>query len=309
MGKIAFVFAGQGAQYTGMGQSLYACSPAAKEVFDRAEAIRPGTIRQCFEGDKETLGQTINTQPCLFTVDYACAAAAKEAGISPQGAAGFSLGEVAAVAYCGVLDFKAAFRLVCRRAELMDDCAKQNPGAMAAILRLTPEQVTDACEGFDAVFPVNYNSPQQTVVSGSAQQLEAYIEKVTALGGRAMKLPVSGGFHSPFMAQAAKGLASYMAELEMAEPALPLYANYDAAPYCAARAKELLALQVQSPVRWQKTVENMVAEGFDTFVEVGAGKTLCGLIRKIAPQVQVYQVENEQTLLAAGQALAGGERC
>ena len=100
-----------------------------------------------------------------------------------------------------------------------------------------------------------------------------------------------------------------MAELEIAEPALPLYANYDAAPYCAARAKELLALQVQSPVRWQKTVENMVAEGFDTFVEVGAGKTLCGLIRKIAPQVQVYQVENEQTLLAAGQALAGGERC
>ena len=301
MSKIAFVFSGQGAQAPGMGKELYDCSPAAKAVFDLADSIRPGTSQQCFEGTQEELNVTINTQPCLFACDLAAAKAAQERGIQPDCAAGFSLGEAAAVAFSGMLTEAEAFSMVCKRAELMNEAAQKNPGAMAAVM-LSPQQVETLCGPIENAWPVNYNSPKQTVVAASADTIDQVVEAASAQRGRAVKLAVSGAFHSPLMHSAADGLREYLASVSLREERLPVYANLTAGPYGEDK-KETLAAQCENPVRWQKTIENMIANGVDTFIEVGVGKTLAGLIKKINPEVTVYQIENKEGLDAAAEAL------
>lgn len=302
MSKIAFVFSGQGAQAPGMGKELYDCSPAAKAVFDLADSIRPGTSQQCFEGTQEELNVTINTQPCLFACDLAAAKAAQERGIQPDCAAGFSLGEAAAVAFSGMLTEAEAFSMVCKRAELMNEAAQKNPGAMAAVMKLSPQQVETLCGPIENAWPVNYNSPKQTVVASSADTIDQVVEAASAQRGRAVKLAVSGAFHSPLMHSAADGLREYLASVSLREEKLPVYANLTAEPYGEDK-KETMAAQCENPVRWQKTIENMIANGVDTFIEVGVGKTLAGLIKKINPEVTVYQIENKEGLDAAAEAL------
>lgn len=302
MSKIAFVFSGQGAQAPGMGKELYDCSPAAKAVFDLADSIRPGTSQQCFEGTQEELNVTINTQPCLFACDLAAAKAAQERGIQPDCAAGFSLGEAAAVAFSGMLTEAEAFSMVCKRAELMNEAAQKNPGAMAAVMKLSPQQVETLCGPIENAWPVNYNSPKQTVVAASADTIDQVVEAASAQRGRAVKLAVSGAFHSPLMHSAADGLREYLASVSLREERLPVYANLTAEPYGGDK-KETMAAQCENPVRWQKTIENMIANGVDTFIEVGVGKTLAGLIKKINPEVMVYQIENKEGLDAAAEAL------
>lgn len=302
MSKIAFVFSGQGAQAPGMGKDLYDCSPAAKAVFDLADSIRPGTSQQCFEGTQEELNVTINTQPCLFACDLAAAKAAQERGIQPDCAAGFSLGEAAAVAFSGMLTEAEAFSMVCKRAELMNEAAQKNPGAMAAVMKLSPQQVETLCGPIENAWPVNYNSPKQTVVAASADTIDQVVEAASAQRGRAVKLAVSGAFHSPLMHSAADGLREYLASVSLREEKLPVYANLTAEPYGEDK-KETMAAQCENPVRWQKTIENMIANGVDTFIEVGVGKTLAGLIKKINPEVTVYQIENKEGLDAAAEAL------
>ena len=302
MSKIAFVFSGQGAQAPGMGKELYDCSPAAKAVFDLADSIRPGTSQQCFEGTQEELNVTINTQPCLFACDLAAAKAAQERGIQPDCAAGFSLGEAAAVAFSGMLTEAEAFSMVCKRAELMNEAAQKNPGAMAAVMKLSPQQVETLCGPIENAWPVNYNSPKQTVVAASADTIDQVVEAASAQRGRVVKLAVSGAFHSPLMHSAADGLREYLASVSLREERLPVYANLTAEPYGEDK-KETMAAQCENPVRWQKTIENMIANGVDTFIEVGVGKTLAGLIKKINPEVMVYQIENKEGLDAAAEAL------
>ena len=199
MGKIAFLFAGQGAQYPGMGKSLTEISPKAASMFELADSIRPGTSRQCFEGDPAELTQTANTQPCVFTVDLAAAYALEEAGVHADVAAGFSLGEMAALTFAGSFSEKDGFSLVCRRGELMQEAAQEHPSAMAAVLKLKDETVEQLCAGFPDVYPVNYNCPGQLVVAGGTEHLEQFCELAAEAGGRAKKLAVGGGFHSPFM--------------------------------------------------------------------------------------------------------------
>ncbi|MCI5651548.1 MAG: ACP S-malonyltransferase [Ruminococcus bromii] len=303
MGKVAFVFSGQGAQYSGMGKSLYEASAAAKTVFETAEQIRPGTMQQCFEGALEEISITKNTQPCLFCVDLAAAEALREAGIEPDMVAGFSLGEVAAVTFAGIFTQAEGFSLVTKRGEAMQAAAEKVDSAMAAVLKLANEKVEELCRMHPGVFPVNYNCPGQLVVAGLKSSLGDFLSDVAANGGRAVPLNVSGGFHSPFMESASIRLAQVLSGMDVKAPQMPVYANYTAEPYGENDAKLLLEKQVSNPVRWQQTVERMIEAGVDTFVEVGAGKTLCGLIKKTNRAVKVYNVEDADTLAATLAAL------
>ncbi len=295
MGKIAFVFSGQGAQYSGMGKAMAEAFPAAKAVFDMADSVRSGTSRQCFEGSAEELCQTVNTQPCVFAADLAAAYALTERGITPDSVAGFSLGEIAALAFSGMLSDEEAFRLVCKRGELMDKAARENPGAMAAVMKLTAAQVEEICRRFGSTYPVNYNSPAQTVVATAGENAEAFCQAVKEAGGKAKLLAVSGAFHSPFMAQAAQGLADYMKDITFSEPRTVIYSDVTAKPY-EDDYKALVKAQVESPVRWQSIVENMIADGTDTFIEVGVGKTLTGLIKRISPEVRAFKAETPEDI-------------
>lgn len=295
MGKIALVFSGQGAQYSGMGKELYECSSAAKAVYEMADSIRPGTSKQCFEGTAEELSVTVNTQPTVFAADLAAAEAVKEKGIKVDYVAGFSLGEIAALGFSGIMSYEEAFKLVCKRAELMDKAAKSTPGAMVAVMKLPPEKVEEICSTIDECWPVNYNSPAQVVVATNKDNVDALCEKVKAEKGRAKALAVSGAFHSPYMADAADGLGQYLEGVTLNEPQIPLYANYTALPY-EGDFKSLITNQCKNPVKWQTTVENLIAEGVDTFIEVGVGKTLTGLIKKINKDVTAVKVENKEDL-------------
>ena len=300
MGKIAFVFSGQGAQTTGMGKDLYECSPAAKAVFDMADSIRPGTSKQCFEADKETLSQTVNTQPCVFAVDLAAAAAVVEKGVKPDYVAGFSLGEIVGLGFSGILSYEEAFKLVCKRGELMDKSANEKNSTMVAVVKLPPEKVEEIASRFEETYPVNYNGPAQTVVATLEENAEKIIEAAKAEKGKGVKLAVSGGFHSPFMSSAAEGLGKYLENVEFSEPEIPLYSNVTALPYGKGENgedfKKLVQSQVVNPVQWQKTVENLIAEGVDTFIEVGVGKTLTGMIKKINGDVKAVYVQDKETL-------------
>lgn len=298
MGKIAFVFSGQGAQYPGMGHSLCETSPAAKAVFDMADRLRPGTSAQCFEGTAEELAVTQNTQPCLYCVDLAAALALEEQGVHADFAAGFSLGEVPALAFAGALSHEAGFRFVCKRAEAMQAAAEQNPGAMAAVLKLPNQAVEALCREFTKVWPVNYNCPGQLVVAGEPGQLAEFQKRVKEAGGRAAPLAVSGGFHSPFMESAAARLAEDLAQTAFSPARVPVYANYTAQPYGKDPAA-LLVSQVKNPVRWQETVEALAAQGVDVFFECGPGKTLCGLIKKTVKTARVFQAQDAESIRAA----------
>lgn len=296
MGKIAFVFSGQGAQYSGMGKSLAETSPAAAEVFAAADSIRPGTSEQCFSADTSQLTVTSNTQPCMFAVELAAAAALTSAGVRADMAAGFSLGEISALSFSGAATLQDGFRLVMARGALMQRDAEAVSAGMAAVLKLDAETVERLCSAYKRVYPVNYNCPGQIAVAGAAEELTPFCADVKAAGGRAVPLKVAGAFHSPFMARAAADFGLEVQKYTLREPDIPLYSNCTALPHTAANFAEMLSRQICSPVRWQSIVENMVAEGVDTFIECGPGKTLCGLIKKTAPGVRTFNVEDAASL-------------
>lgn len=299
MHKIAVVFSGQGAQSAGMGKDLYDNFKSSREIFDTAEKLRSGTIAQCFEGSKEELSKTSNTQPCLFTVDVAAYAALKESGITAQGFAGFSLGELAAVVCGGMLEFEQGFELVCQRAQIMD---RQQGGAMAAVLKLSSSEVEKLCDSIKDVYPVNYNCPGQTVVAGSMQSIDKLIAEVAAMGGRAVKLAVGGAFHSPFMEEAYIQFSEVLCGYKFSVSRAPIYSNVTAKPYDDDAAR-LLSLQVKSAVLWQKTIGNMIADGFDTFIEAGWGNTLFNLIKRISENVNVFSATNYGEILRIKQTI------
>ena len=307
MDQIAFLFSGQGAQAPGMGQSWMQYGGSAQKVFTMAEALRPGTQAQCFAGDKATLSQTENTQPCLFCVDLAAAEALREAGITPAAVAGFSLGEIPALAFAGMLSWEEAFALVVARGQAMQACAQKNPGAMAAVLGLADEQV-EAISREHGVFPVNYNCPGQLVVAGEALAMEAAVQAFKAEKGRVIPIGVSGPFHTPYMQSAKEALEAFLAAHPLAVPQLPVYANRTGEPYREPLGPWLCE-QVANPVRWKETLLAMWAAGIRVFIEVGIGKTLCGLVKKTLPQAKALSVTDEESLQATLAALKGESPC
>lgn len=291
MGKIAFVFSGQGAQKAGMGKSFYENNAAVKTLFDAAEAQRNGTLAQCFYGTAEELKETQNTQPCLYLTDLAAAIALSEAGIQPQGVAGFSLGELPALAFAGAYSHLDGFQLACARGEAMAKAAAAHPASMLAVLKLEKAAIEELCGQFRQVYPVNDNAPGQLVVAGAAEEMEDFKKAIRDAGGRGMPVAVGGGFHSPFMDEASLAFAEAAKGYAMKQPEIPVYSNFTTKPYTE-NVLQLMTQQINHSLRWQESIKQMAADGFDTFIEVGVGDTLKKLIKRILPEAKVYSVSN-----------------
>ena len=305
MSKIAFIFPGQGAQACGMGQDFYEHTETGKRIFDKATELMGFSMPQlCFE-ENDRLDITEYTQAAMATASIAMMRVLEENGIKPDVAAGLSLGEYCALAAAGVMSDKDAIRTVRQRGILMQEAVPVGEGAMAAILALDAaaiEEVTGAMEG---VWIANYNCPGQIVISGEKAAVEEACEKLKAAGAkRAVMLNVSGPFHSGMLADAGEKLGEVLSQVELHEPQIPYVANVTAQYVkSAAEVKELLTRQVSSSVRWQQSVEAMIADGVDTFIEIGPGKTLAGFMRKISRDVKTLNVEKLEDISKVAEAL------
>lgn len=283
--KTAYVFPGQGAQFSGMGKDLYDNSLKAREMMERANEILGFRITDImFSGSDEDLRATKVTQPAIF-LHSVCLALCGDDLPAPDMVGGHSLGEFSALVACGAVDFESALRLVAVRASEMQKCCEANPGGMAAIIGLPNEKVEEICAGTSGiVIPANYNCNGQVVISGEKQAVEAACEALKAAGAkRALPLSVSGAFHSPLMEAARVELGKAIEKTEVKTPSCPIYQNVTAKPETdPARIKENLLQQLTSPVKWTQTVENMLADGATIFRELGPGNVLQGLIKRIA---------------------------
>ncbi len=280
----AYVFPGQGAQFSGMGKDLYESNPLAKEMFDKANEILGFRITDImFGGTDDELKQTKVTQPAIFLHSVILAKTMGE-NFKPEMVAGHSLGEFSALVANGTLSFEDGLRLVSARAQAMQKACEAEPSTMAAILGIDDEIVEQVCaEISDVVVPANYNSPGQIVISGSVSGIDKAIEELTKRGAkRALKLMVGGAFHSPLMEPARKELAAAISNTHFSNPICPVFQNVNALPEVnPEKIKENLIAQLTSPVRWTQIVKNMIAGGASSFTEVGPGSVLQGLIKKV----------------------------
>jgi [acyl-carrier-protein] S-malonyltransferase len=293
MEKIAFLFAGQGAQHVGMGKELYAESPAARAVFDDADRILGLPLSAtCFEGPEATLTQTAWCQPGIFVHSMAALAAARAArpNLACQAAAGLSLGEFTALAAAGWMRFEDALRIVRRRGQLMQEACDRAAGAMASIIGLDLEPLRAVCAeaGVDVA---NLNCPGQIVISGEKAAIASAIQLAKARGAkRALPLAVAGAYHSRLMKPAAEQLAPDLAAVALSAGPVPVVGNVTALPHEPGLVRQRLVEQVTSPVRWEESMRALLAQGFRRFVEFGPGEVLAGLMRRIDPAAQVASI-------------------
>jgi [acyl-carrier-protein] S-malonyltransferase len=310
MGKLAFLFPGQASQYPGMGRELAGNHPAARSVFDEADRALGFSVSDlCFNGTEEALKLTANTQPAILTVSVAAYRVLAENGVEPAFVAGHSLGEFSALVAAGSLEFSDAVRLVRRRGEYMQSAVPEGVGAMAAILGLAPAQVAGICRQAadgQVVAPANLNSPEQTVISGHAEAVKRAVELASAGGAkRAVILPVSAPFHSSLMQPAAQRLEADLRATPFQPLRVPLVNNADAELTTSGdEARESLIRQVTLPVRWEESVRELIEQGVNTFVEVGPGRVLTGLLRQIDRSIHVFNVEDEKSLRSTLERLA-----
>ena len=300
-GRLAYVFPGQGSQLVGMGRDLYHNFSSAREVFEEADdALGFPLSRLCFEGSEEELAQTVNAQPAILTVSFACLKALSQVAgrmVCPAFMAGHSLGEYTALVAAQVLDFVDAVRLTRERGRLMQEAGDRVPGGMVAIIGLDDVSVEQVCQETGAQ-TANLNSPGQIVVSGTREAMVRAMDLARAMGARrTIALNVSGAFHSPLMQPAAEGIANAISELDFRHPSIPIVVNSTAQPVTTAdEVKEELLRQLLHCVQWQKSVEYMVDAGVDTFIEIGPGQVLSGLIKRINTEAQILNLEDASSV-------------
>lgn len=291
--KQAYVFPGQGSQFSGMGKDLYENNEIAKSLFDKADEILGFPITQImFTGSDEELKQTKVTQPAVFLHSVILA---KVLGVNPDAVAGHSLGEFSALVVAGALSFEDGLRLVAKRAMAMQKCCENYPGGMAAIIGLDDSTIEQICDSIDGVVvAANYNCPGQLVISGANEAVDAACVKLKEAGARrALRLPVGGAFHSPLMEAARAELEQAIAEVEFHTPTCPIYQNVDAMPQTEPEIiKANIIAQLTAPVRWTQIAKNMIADGYNNFTELGPGAVLQGMIKKVSTEVSVESKSN-----------------
>ncbi len=292
----AFIFPGQASQYVGMGKDLYENSDTARSYFDRANDIMETDLKAiCFEGPEEQLKQTYITQPAIFVHSVIIYELVKAKGLDAEAVAGHSLGEYSALVAAGTLTFEDGLRLVKKRGKLMYEAGQEQPGTMAAIIGLDPEKVDELCRNLESegiIQPANYNSPGQIAVSGEVNVVRKSIDMAKEMGAmKAVELVVSGAFHSPLMAHAEEGLNSALKDTEFKDARIPVYTNVEAKPVTdKEQIRSLLIRQLTKPVLWQNIIENMIADGFNQFYEIGPGKVLRGLQKRIDRSVPCREI-------------------
>ncbi len=305
MSRIAFIFPGQGAQAAGMGKDFYEQKETAKKIFDRATELMGFSMPElCFE-ENDRLDITEYTQAAMVTASIAMMRVLEENGIKPDVAAGLSLGEYCALAAAGVMSDEDAIKTVRQRGIFMQEEVPAGEGAMAAVLALDAAAIEEVTGSMEGVWIANYNCPGQIVISGRKEAVEAACERLKEAGAkRTVMLNVSGPFHSGMLTGAGEKLKAVLDQVEICEPQIPYVANVTAQYVrSASEVKELLTKQVSSSVRWQQSVEAMLADGVDTFIEIGPGKTLAGFMRKIDRNAKTFNVEKLEDIEKVVEAL------